>query len=399
MCLVFSYCLLSVCSSEIPNLYALFQAPIAKDFDMSLDTVYRFLSNPNFNWRKLHLLFAKQAIDAVSGQYDQKGDKTIRAFIVDDTCIERPDSLKTELVSRMYDHVDQRYYRGYAQLTLGWDDGESFFPLNFAIDCAKKDENLLFGIDKAASKKTCGYVRRKESRESKPDLLVKMLKQAQNAKIPATHVLMDTWFYSGKLFRQIADLGMRSVARIKSSLKFSIADRSIADKNRHEKISQAEILERIKMKLNDRSKDVYWTTVKNNEGMLLKMVFVNAYGKSKFISIVTDDLELSAEDIIRLYARRWSIETNFKAQKQFFKLDSECQGHLFDSIIAFATLASIRYIVTELKRRMESDDSVLGGIFRDLVSDTQKAPFRDALTTSFSSSLRTSETTSGLTKI
>lgn len=41
---------------------------MAKDFGMSLDTVYRFLGNPNFNWRKLHLLFAKHAIDAVSGQ-------------------------------------------------------------------------------------------------------------------------------------------------------------------------------------------------------------------------------------------------------------------------------------------------------------------------------------------
>ena len=369
---IFVLCLISVFFG-VPNLYALFQGPMAKDFGMSLDTVYRFLGNPNFNWRKLHLLFAKQAIDAVSGQ---KAGKTIRAFIVDDTCIERPDSFKTELVSRMYDHVDHRYFRGFGQLTLGWYDGKGFFPLNFAIDCAKKDENLLFGIDKAASKKTCGYVRRKESRESKPALVVKMLKQALNAKIPATHVLMDTWFYSGKLLWQIANLGMRSVARIKTNLKFISADKNCHGNG---KMSQSEILERLRVKLNDRNKDVYWVTVKNNEGMLLKLVFVNACGKNKFISIVTDDLELSAEDIVGLYARRWSIETNFKAQKQFFKLDSECQGHLFDSIIAFATIASIRYIVTELKRRMESDDSLLGGVFRDLVSDTQKAPFRDAL--------------------
>ena len=135
---IFVLCLISVFFG-VPNLYALFQGPMAKDFGMSLDTVYRFLGNPNFNWRKLHLLFAKQAIDAVSGQ---KAGKTIRAFIVDDTCIERPDSFKTELVSRMYNHVDHRYFRGFGQLTLGWDDGKGFFPLNFAIDCAKKVPGL-----------------------------------------------------------------------------------------------------------------------------------------------------------------------------------------------------------------------------------------------------------------
>ena len=122
-----------------------------------------------------------------------------------------------------------------------------------------------------------------------------MLKQALNAKIPATHVLMDTWFYSGKLFWQIANLGMRSVARIKTNLKFISADKNCHGNG---KMSQSEILERLRVKLNDRNKDVYWVTVKNNEGMLLKLVFVNACGKNKFISIVTDDLELSAEDIV-----------------------------------------------------------------------------------------------------
>jgi len=43
-------------------------------------------------------------------------------------------------------------------------------------------------------------------------------------------------------------------------------------------------------------------------------------GKIKFISLLTNDFQMSAEDIIAIYKRRWQIETLFKQIKQNFPL-------------------------------------------------------------------------------
>ena len=43
-------------------------------------------------------------------------------------------------------------------------------------------------------------------------------------------------------------------------------------------------------------------------------------GKIRFISLLTNDFQMSAEDIIAIYKRRWQIETLFKQIKQNFPL-------------------------------------------------------------------------------
>ena len=43
-------------------------------------------------------------------------------------------------------------------------------------------------------------------------------------------------------------------------------------------------------------------------------------GKIRFISLLTNDFQMSAEDIIAIYKKRWQIETLFKQIKQNFSL-------------------------------------------------------------------------------
>ena len=64
----------------------------------------------------------------------------INVFIVDDTVYTRGRSKKVELLSWVREHSKKISVRGFRLLTLGWSDGNSFFPVN---DCllasAKKD--------------------------------------------------------------------------------------------------------------------------------------------------------------------------------------------------------------------------------------------------------------------
>ncbi len=95
--------------------------------------------------------------------------------------------------------------------------------------------------------------------------------------------------------------------------------------------------------------------------------------------IATNDLSLTDEQVVQLYCRRWLIETNFRAQKQYFGLDSECQAHNFDTINAFTVMSNIRYMVMELHRRCNQDPKSLGELFCHTQEMVHNLPFVVAL--------------------
>lgn len=60
------------------------------------------------------------------------------ALIVDDTLMARPCSKKPELLAKVYDHDKHEFLIGYRGLTVGWSDGNTFLPVNFALMSTKK---------------------------------------------------------------------------------------------------------------------------------------------------------------------------------------------------------------------------------------------------------------------
>ena len=48
------------------------------------------------------------------------GDDRVNAFVADDSLFERTSCKKTELRSRIFDHVSMKYRKGYRLMTLGW---------------------------------------------------------------------------------------------------------------------------------------------------------------------------------------------------------------------------------------------------------------------------------------
>ena len=86
-------------------------------------------------------------------------------------------------------------------------------------------------------------------------------------------------------------------------------------------------------------------TVKLKTGMKAKLVYVVNYSNRKeFLVILSTDLALSNEEIVRIYGKRFNIEHVFKCMKHHLKLEKENQGRSFDSTIAFSSLSIIRVI-------------------------------------------------------
>ena len=122
--------------------------------EFAKDAGYRFLNNEHFNWRTFIRCIALKCIELCN---KANAKDRIKALIFDDTPYARKGSKKTDMISRIFDHVSHTSYNGYLLLTCGWSDGYSFVPLDFAFTASRL---LVQGISDCIDKRTNGYKRR-----------------------------------------------------------------------------------------------------------------------------------------------------------------------------------------------------------------------------------------------
>ena len=122
--------------------YSLHRAEANPNF--SKRTARNCLNDARINWQRLVLLVAVRLIQYFH-QFAAAGRD--QAFVIDDSLFKREFSKKTELLSKVFDHDHERYYTGLRALTLGWSDGNTFLPLNFALMASSKTKNQV-GLQK-----------------------------------------------------------------------------------------------------------------------------------------------------------------------------------------------------------------------------------------------------------
>ena len=104
--------------------------------------------------------------------------------------------------------------------------------------------------------------------------------------------------------------------------------------------------------------------VESLSGVALKLAFVrNRNKRNEWISILTTDVALEAEEIVRIYGMRWSIEPFHKIIKSLLKLEKEFEGRSYDMMISHTTIVFSRYLILEWERRYTNDDRAIGGMF------------------------------------
>ena len=334
--------------------------------------IYRFLKRDSLNWEKHLMRCSKEAIELIE---PLTGSDRIKCFVLDDSMLERPKAYKTELAGRLFDHVFARQVIGFADLQIGWTDGNSFIPVSATLVTSGKDELIVSNHVKSVDKRTCAHRIREQARTKKNDLVVDIIKRALNMGIEGEYILMDTWFYSDKMFVELGKLGVSPICMLKQNRVVSIdggvtflkLDKVLKHLSKSGVYSNANIINSVE--------------AVTKGGIRLKLVFVKNYNDpSKFIVIATTDISLSEDKIIQLYTRRWFIETNFKAQKSYLGLDTECQAHDFDTINSFVHIANLRFLILEILRRLSNDPRSQGELFRLINKELQEQPFVNALT-------------------
>ena len=318
----------------------------------SKNTIYRFLNNARTNWQRFTTLLSADIINGFMKPLTDEKRKDV--FIVDDSLFDRSRSKKTELLARVFDHCSMKYRAGFRMLTLGWSDGNSFVPVNHCLLSAAEDKNLLCEGNACDGRSLAGR-RRLQARRKATDVMVELIHSARCAGITARYVLFDSWFSAPKTMIALKNQEhLDTIAMVrKSKTKYLYNG---------EKLNVKEIYSRNK-KRRGRSRyllSVPVTVEKDGESIPAKFVYVRNKSKRKdWLVIVSTDTELSEEEIIRVYGKRWDIEVFFKACKSYLNLVKEYRGISYDAMNAHVAIVFSRYMMLSVAQRENEDDKTI----------------------------------------
>ncbi len=340
----------------------------------SKNTVYRFLNSVRTNWERLTCLLSariiNQSIRKLTGEDRQD------VFIVDDSLFKRTGGKKTELCSRVFDHVSMKYKRGFRLLTLGWSDGNSFFPIIGRLLGSSKGHNMV-GVTKQFDQRSLAARRRKQALSKANDVMLDMLKTAIKAGHSAKYVLFDTWFSNPKdIIRIHNECGLNTIAMIRKSSK-------VFYEYEGKRMNVKQIFGMCR-KRRGRSKYLLSVNVnislKSGQSLPAKIVCVRNRNKKKdWIAFICTDISLSEEEILRVYGKRWDIEIFFKTCKSMLKMGSECHSLSYDALTAHVSLVFIRYMLLSLQQRNNSDDRTISELFLLMIDELADITFGQAL--------------------
>ena len=338
----------------------------------SKNTIYRFLNSAKTNWQRFTTLLSAQIICKFMKPLTSDDRKDV--FIVDDSLFDRSRSKKEEMLARVFDHCSMKYRFGFRMLTLSWSDGNSLVPVTHCLLSAADDKNLLCQGTKHDGRSLAGK-RRLQARRKATDVMVELVHAAQGAGITARYILFDSWFSAPKTILALKKREhLDTIAMLKKNkTKYTYNG---------ERCNVKQIYSRNKKR---RGRSRYLLSVivdikKDGENIPAKLVFVRNKGNRKdWLVLVSTDTELSEEEIIRIYGKRWDIEVFFKACKSYLKLVKEYRGISYEAMNAHVAIVFVRYMMLSVAQRENEDDRTICELCFCLLDEMEDITFNQSM--------------------
>ena len=290
-------------------------------YAISHDKVTRFLSKEDFQpagvWE-----FAKQLIKPLGNQQDVDG-----VLILDDSIEEKPYTDENEIIAWHYDHCKGRTIKGINFISALYHTGKASIPVSYAL--VKKTEIV-------ENKKT-----KKKSRKSlisKHEHFRNLIGVAIKNNVNFTTVLADSWYASAENMCYIKNAIKKDfIMPLKENRRVFLSEENLAA-NDFVNIKELELGKSVLVRL---------------EGVdfplrLTCQVFKDGDASTGTLYLVSSNIELTDEQILTTYQRRWKVEEYHKSLKNNASLASSPtktvrtqSNHLFASICAFIRLESI----------------------------------------------------------
>jgi len=331
------------------------------------DAAYEVLKGSSSNWRRLLLSIGMKLYHFFNRLTDEDRESVL---IVDDSPYDRSRSKSVELLSRVWDHSNGRLIKGFRMLTLCWSDGVSCLPLDFSLLSSSDAKKRLCENRKSMDKRCCAWHRRQEATIKAPENLEAMVRRILAEGVRARYLLMDSWF---AMPATITALGKHIdvIGMVKKTSKIHYGY------NGHPMDLKA-IYRKMK-KRRGRAKILASVIVTLKGGLPAKLVFVRDRRQKDWLALISTDIDLSNEDIVRIYGKRWDIEVFFKMAKQHLKLAKEMQCRDYDALVAHTTIVFMRYMFLAYQNRIETDNRTFGELFYACCQEVSDISFVEAL--------------------
>lgn len=324
------------------------------------DTVYRLLNNPTYNWRKFLTQLSKNAI--VTKLVPLVSSNRERVLILDDSLYSRARSKAVELLALVHDHTTGEFVRGFRMLTLGWSDGNTFIPLAFSLLSSEKKKNRFQEVNPVIDKRTVGYKRRKEAMKKSTEAMFDLLDDVNPLQLCAKTLLFDSWFAFPKVIKRVvSDYPLQVICMLKNMHRiyytYEGEEYTLGQlyKQVRKKRGRAKILASVVVGLGQDDK---------GHEIQARIVFVRDRNRSKkWLALLSTNIDLAEEEVVRLYGKRWDIECFFKVTKSHLRLAKEFQSRSYDALVAHTTVVFARYIMLAMSSREEKDPKTIGQLF------------------------------------
>jgi hypothetical protein len=256
---------------------------LAKFFEnLAHDSFNRCLSG-RFSWESILFSVALRLFKPKGGN-----------LIIDEVIIPKPYGKKLEGLHIFKCPITQKYYPSYKVIVMCWSNGKDIrIPLAFRIWQKKEGKTAL-------------------------ELAIELLQFARGHRIVPDYVLFDSYYASKKILNTIHSWGWKYCTQIKKNRFFN-----------------GTRIERISFR-------PYWTAIGKLKGCESEVV-VAKHGHKYFCS---NDLTLGHQTILKLYKKRWPIETIFRFSKQKLGL-SECQCRSLTAQKAHVTMCFLAYLIIQ----------------------------------------------------
>jgi hypothetical protein len=250
---------------------------------------------------------------------------------------------------------------------LGWSDGNTFMPVDSHLLSSEDQKNRIQEA-RSTDKRTCGHERRRLAQTKAPAVMMEMIRSAIASGIHASYVLCDSWFSAPATLLSIVKEKLHVIAMVKKTSKIHyrykgqmLPATKIYSLNRKRR-GRSKYLLSVEVELCSREKG---RDEKEKEiSIPAQLVYVRKRGKRKeYLVLISTDMTLSEEEIIRIYGKRWKIEVFFKTCKSFLRLTKECRSISYDAMTAWVAIVFARYMMLALENRMQKDDRSIGELF------------------------------------
>jgi len=338
-----------------------------KELEFLKDAAYDLLKGAKYNWRKLLLLLSVTISTAIDALTDGNREKVI---IIDDSPYDKSRSKMVELLSKVYDHCTRRYLKGYRLLTVVWSDGASVVPLDFALLSSVEKKNRYQEITKDIDKRSCGYKRRQEALTRSTELLEPIIKRVLRFGIRADYILMDSWFALPNIIHMLST-HVPVICMLKNMYRVFYEYNGMT--------LNLEALYRNVKKRSGKAWIKASVIVTTSAGQKVKIVFVRDRSQKGWLALLSTDITLPDEEIVRIYGKRWDIEVFFRMEKQYLDLVKGIQIRDFDGLIAYTTIAMMRFIFLSYEQRLHDDPRTFGELFYACCNEIKDLSLLEAL--------------------